>query len=299
MRADQFLDQAGIQYELVEQDTPTEACDAAAEARGVETGQIVKSLIVRIDGTEHHLLVPGDRHLSEKKVGQYELVEPDRSTELTGCEPGTVHPFASDLPHRVDYRLFQREKLSFTVGSRTEGVIVTSEAFRQALDDAVFDWKEEDLVSFTEQDVEALDDLAVDEETKTFIAKHGYGPVVTSLTDSWPLEDILMAIETLNREDVPVDEAIVETVLERADGETHMQRLVAQYAETGEWAEQKSFDLAAVLDTVLEDNQQAVEDYRSGKESALNFLMGQVMDETQGQADPGTVRQQLQERLDT
>lgn len=48
---------------------------------------------------------------------------------------------------------------------------------------------------------------------------------------------------------------------------------------------------------VLEENPQSVTDYRSGKEKAFGFLVGQTMRKLQGKADPQTVRRLLLERL--
>jgi aspartyl-tRNA(Asn)/glutamyl-tRNA(Gln) amidotransferase subunit B len=48
----------------------------------------------------------------------------------------------------------------------------------------------------------------------------------------------------------------------------------------------------------IEENPDAVDDYESGDEGALNFLVGQVMGKTGGSADPGQVNQLLREELD-
>ncbi len=48
---------------------------------------------------------------------------------------------------------------------------------------------------------------------------------------------------------------------------------------------------------VLERNDQAVQDYLGGKETALKFLVGQVMKETRGRASPALVNQMLEEKL--
>lgn len=55
--------------------------------------------------------------------------------------------------------------------------------------------------------------------------------------------------------------------------------------------------LAAVIARVIEENPQAVSDYRNGKEKALGALMGQAMKAMKGKADPGSVRQKLREML--
>ena len=56
----------------------------------------------------------------------------------------------------------------------------------------------------------------------------------------------------------------------------------------------------AIADFVVEaidENPDAVDDYHSGEDGALNFLVGQVMQKSQGSADPGSVNQLLREEL--
>lgn len=55
--------------------------------------------------------------------------------------------------------------------------------------------------------------------------------------------------------------------------------------------------LARVVEEVIAANPEAVADYRSGKEKALAFLVGQVMKATKGKANPGLVNRLLKERL--
>jgi len=55
--------------------------------------------------------------------------------------------------------------------------------------------------------------------------------------------------------------------------------------------------LAPVIDAVIAANPEQVETYRGGKEGVLGFLVGQVMRETQGKADPKVVNQLLREKL--
>jgi len=49
-------------------------------------------------------------------------------------------------------------------------------------------------------------------------------------------------------------------------------------------------ELENIVKEVIEKNPQSVADYLSGKEKALQFLIGQVMKETRGQADPELTR---------
>ena len=57
-------------------------------------------------------------------------------------------------------------------------------------------------------------------------------------------------------------------------------------------------ELAPVIARVVAENGQAVSDYRSGKEGALGFLVGQVMKATRGQANPKMVNSLLRKELE-
>jgi aspartyl-tRNA(Asn)/glutamyl-tRNA(Gln) amidotransferase subunit B len=55
--------------------------------------------------------------------------------------------------------------------------------------------------------------------------------------------------------------------------------------------------LEPAIKAVIAANPQQVETYRGGKEGVLGFLVGQVMKETQGKADPKVVNRLLREKL--
>ncbi len=56
--------------------------------------------------------------------------------------------------------------------------------------------------------------------------------------------------------------------------------------------------IAAIVDRVLLGNPQAVADWQAGKKAAFNALIGPVMRETKGKANPKLVREALMERLE-
>ena len=56
-------------------------------------------------------------------------------------------------------------------------------------------------------------------------------------------------------------------------------------------------ELRAKVEEVIAANPQSVEDYRNGKEKAISFLMGQVMRQMKGKANPGMVNDMLKELL--
>ena len=55
--------------------------------------------------------------------------------------------------------------------------------------------------------------------------------------------------------------------------------------------------LEDIVDKVLKEHQQSAADYKSGKENALQFLVGQVMKESKGKANPQIVQELLGKKL--
>ncbi|MFD1954322.1 Asp-tRNA(Asn)/Glu-tRNA(Gln) amidotransferase subunit GatB [Paenibacillus thailandensis] len=55
--------------------------------------------------------------------------------------------------------------------------------------------------------------------------------------------------------------------------------------------------IQAIVERIVEANPQSVEDYRAGKEKAIGFLVGQIMKETKGKANPAIVNKLLIEKL--
>jgi aspartyl-tRNA(Asn)/glutamyl-tRNA(Gln) amidotransferase subunit B len=58
-----------------------------------------------------------------------------------------------------------------------------------------------------------------------------------------------------------------------------------------------SSQLEGIIAEVLAAHPQVAEDFRSGKEKALGFLVGQVMKATRGQANPQLVNELLRKKL--
>ena len=56
-------------------------------------------------------------------------------------------------------------------------------------------------------------------------------------------------------------------------------------------------EIEKIIDEVIKNNPQSVEDYKSGKEVALKFLVGQTMKESRGKANPQIARDMLEKKL--
>jgi len=58
-----------------------------------------------------------------------------------------------------------------------------------------------------------------------------------------------------------------------------------------------SAELEKVADKIIQEHPAVAEDFRKGKQNALQFLVGQVMKETKGRANPKIVQELLRKRL--
>ncbi|MGA9518483.1 MAG: Asp-tRNA(Asn)/Glu-tRNA(Gln) amidotransferase GatCAB subunit B, partial [Trichococcus sp.] len=56
--------------------------------------------------------------------------------------------------------------------------------------------------------------------------------------------------------------------------------------------------LLPIINAVLDNSQQSVDDFKAGKDRAKGFLVGQIMKQTKGQANPGMVNQLLAQELE-
>jgi len=60
-----------------------------------------------------------------------------------------------------------------------------------------------------------------------------------------------------------------------------------------------SSEIESIVDRVIANNSQSVNDYKSGKEKAFGFLVGQVMRESKGKANPQLVNELLLKKLNS
>lgn len=302
MKANRYLDSKKLDFDLIEQDNPTKDCDEAAKERGIETRQIVKSLIIernkekgnKEDSELIHALVPGDREISEKKFGEHRLIPPEESEELTGFERGTVHPFSTQIQHIIDYRLLQRDELSFTIGETTKAVKIKTKEFENALEKAEFEYKIQDISLHNERDLQKLEENSLERDKAKFIAKNGKAPIFLELTNKkYKKGKIYKTLEELERHNTNYSASDAEKIIKQSESSTHTQKLAEEFAKTGQVTEKTDKDLDKVLEQLEKQHQEVFREYREGKDSALNFIIGKVMEQTQGKADPQKIKQKI------
>ena len=133
------------------------------------------------------------------------------------------------------------------------------------------------------------------------------------LTANYLTTDVMQYLEEGDETlfDRVVPEAVSEIIQMLIDGELSSRGakdVIAVLAQDGgvprDIAERKGLfqesdegALQEVIKKVIVDNENVVQEYRAGKEQALQFLVGQVMKETKGSANPGKVQELLKASL--
>jgi len=89
----------------------------------------------------------------------------------------------------------------------------------------------------------------------------------------------------------PTAKAVLEEMFQTGKGASDIigEKKLSQISNAGEIKE--------VVKQVMADNAGPVDDYTSGKQQALTFLIGQVMKATRGRANPGVVREIIMQEL--
>jgi Cys-tRNA(Pro) deacylase len=127
------LDSSGIAYRVIRHG-PVRSLAEAANARGVEPADVVKTMVVRRGELDYvFVLVPGDRTISWPKLrallGVSRLSMPDATVArlVTGYERGAITPLGATTawPVITDERVLGRE---ITLGAGEHGVAVAARA---------------------------------------------------------------------------------------------------------------------------------------------------------------------------
>lgn len=130
-------EQMGLPYRVIRHGSVGSLAEAAV-ARGVESADVVKTMVVRRAENDYlFVLVPGDRVISWPKlrtllgVNRLSMPDADEALAVTGYPRGTITPFGAKtaLPVIADDRLAGREI--------TLGAGVNNTAIAVAADEAV------------------------------------------------------------------------------------------------------------------------------------------------------------------
>lgn len=145
-RAIAALDALGLVYRVVTYGHVANVAEAA-QARGIEVRDVVKTLVVRrADEDFLFVLVPGDRSISWPKlrtlldVSRLSMPDADTAFAATGYRRGTITPFGSSTPWPVvaDERIVGRP-ISLGAGAHGTAVILAADDAIAALGAVVAD----------------------------------------------------------------------------------------------------------------------------------------------------------------
>lgn len=109
----------------------TKTASDAAAAIGVRVGQIVKSLVFRVDGKPVMALIPGDRRVDEAKLAAaaggtgVERMDAASVREATGFAIGGVPPIGHSLPVYIDRGIADYDQVWCAAGTGTDVFAVT------------------------------------------------------------------------------------------------------------------------------------------------------------------------------
>ncbi|MCT2176538.1 YbaK/EbsC family protein [Brachybacterium muris] len=148
-RAIEALEATGLDFTLTRHGRVSSLAEAA-EARGVQPRDLIKTLVVRrADDDFLFVLVPGDREISWPKlrsllgVSRMSMPDKDVAKQATGYERGTITPFGSTTawPVVADASLAGEpdRMISLGAGAHGVGVTVNAEAAIAALEAQVAD----------------------------------------------------------------------------------------------------------------------------------------------------------------
>ena len=119
------------------------------------------------------------------------------------------------------------------------------------------------------------------------------------LNDELPTKEQLLELVAMNDKNELSSTATKEVFLKFFDPEMHFKDTRSIAKELGVIQENDLGALEAIVDAVLAkpETKQAQDDYKSGQEKVLGFLVGQVMKESHGKANPSAVQDILKAKL--
>jgi Cys-tRNA(Pro) deacylase len=127
------LQDCKVAYRLFHHTGPVESLEQAAEQRGQQPGQIVRTIVFRLETGEFVLvLIAGPSQLSwpalRRTLGQrrIRLATPAEVHTATGYLPGAVSPFGLPAPLRilVDRSVLLYEEISLGSGERGVAIVM-------------------------------------------------------------------------------------------------------------------------------------------------------------------------------
>jgi Cys-tRNA(Pro) deacylase len=137
-----YLRERGIPHRLFQHDAPIESLEHAAQVRGQQPEQVVRSIVFRLgEDSFVMVLMPGPAQVPWKALRRHlgmsrlTMASESELLQATGYQPGTVTPFG--LPHPmpviVDEAVLSQKEISLGSGVRGLAIIMQPKDMLAAL----------------------------------------------------------------------------------------------------------------------------------------------------------------------
>ncbi|PIZ57462.1 aspartate--tRNA ligase [bacterium (Candidatus Torokbacteria) CG_4_10_14_0_2_um_filter_35_8] len=131
-----YLNRNKIKYKLYHH-KPVKTSEEAAKVRGCKLEQGAKALVLKTDKENIMAVLPGDKKLDSSKFKNLfgfklvDFLDIKNLKEVTGCDPGGVHPFGNlfNLPVFFDEDLLKNKELYFNAGTTTDSISMSTEDY--------------------------------------------------------------------------------------------------------------------------------------------------------------------------
>jgi Cys-tRNA(Pro) deacylase len=143
--ASKDLDALGIPYRFFEHGGPVESLEQAAAERGQRPGQVVRSILFRLEENKFCMVLAGGprqvswpalrRHLNQRRLT---MASPEEVLQVTGYRIGAVSPFGliQQVQVLVDRSVLAEEEVSLGSGVRGLALVMLSADLLRALPQA-------------------------------------------------------------------------------------------------------------------------------------------------------------------
>ena len=159
-----------------------------------------------------------------------------------------------------------------------------------------------EISEYFEKVVEQLSKDITDIKEASKLASNWITGTLFSFSNTMGLE---ISEENIQIEDlVALIKAFKENILTKNKAEELLKQALEEKKDLGDLLdefkkakEESNENIEDTIDEILKVNEQAVNDFKKGKQASMGYLIGQVMQKTHGSADPNTVRSILEKKL--
>jgi Cys-tRNA(Pro)/Cys-tRNA(Cys) deacylase len=139
-----ILETLGVSHRVFHHENPVHSFEQAASDRGQKPGQVVRSILFRVQDGEYAMaLVGGPGQISWKVLrkilgrSRISMASEDEVLDVTGYRVGTVGPFGllKSVRMLIDSGVMKEDEVSIGSGMRNTAIILKSTDLHHALKD--------------------------------------------------------------------------------------------------------------------------------------------------------------------